>query len=96
MGSCLEVGAALRRVLEVGNNDRSRAFASGQLVDGSWLACHGKSELLAALLSCSVMITHDSMSCCAQQCRVGWLASGVLFGIPSSSSFVHNNLFRLN
>jgi len=33
VGSCLEVGAALCRVLELGKNDRSRAFALGQLVD---------------------------------------------------------------
>ena len=30
---CLEVGAALHEVLELGNDDRSRAFDLGQLVD---------------------------------------------------------------
>jgi len=28
-----------------------------------WVACHGKSELLTALLPCSATITHDSVSC---------------------------------
>ena len=60
------------------------------------MVCFGKSELLAALLSCSVMITHDNMSCCAQQCRVGWLVFGVLFDIRLASSLVHNNLFHFN
>ena len=73
---CLEVGAALRRVLEVGNNDRSRAFASGQLVDGSWLACHGKSELLAALLPCSATITHGSVSCLCSAVSRGLVSFG--------------------
>ena len=57
---------------------RSRAFALGQLVDVLWMDCYEKSELLEALLLCSAMMTHSSVSCCAQSCRVGWLASGVL------------------
>lgn len=79
MGSCLEVRAALCGVLELGNDDRSRAFALGQLVDVLWMACYEKSELLEALLPCLATMTHSCVSCCAQLCRVGWLASGVLF-----------------
>ena len=72
MGSCLEVGAALCGVLELGNDDRSRAFALGQLVDDLWMACYEKSELLEALLPYSATMTHSSVSCCAQPYCVGW------------------------
>ena len=82
VGSCLEAGAALREVLELSNDDQLWAFASGQLVDGSWVVCHGKSELLAALLPCSATISHGSVSCLcsAALCRLVSL-SGALFGI---------------
>ena len=74
VGSCLEAGAALREVLELSNDDQLWAFASGQLVDGSWVVCHGKSELLAALLPCSAMITFGSVSCSVLH-RVAWVGS---------------------
>jgi len=58
VGLCLVVGAALHGVLELGNDDRSRAFALGQLVDDLEVACFGKLELLVALFLCSAMMTH--------------------------------------
>ena len=60
------------------------------------MACFGKLELLVALLLYLATMTHDSVSCYAQQCRVGCLVSGVLFGISSTSSLVHINFFCLN
>ena len=74
MGLCLVVGAALHGVLELGNDDRSRAFALGQLVDDLKVACFGKSELLVALLPCSATMTHGSVS---------WLCSTVSHGLVS-------------
>jgi len=60
----------------------------GQLVD-LWMACSEKSELLEALLPCSATMTHGSVSCCAQPCRVGWLASGVLCLASRRLSFLY-------
>jgi hypothetical protein len=44
-----EVGAALRGVLELGNDDQLWPLASGSLDGGLCVNCHGKSELLVAL-----------------------------------------------
>ena len=69
-------------MLELGNNDRSRAFASEQLVDGSWVTCHGKPELLAVLLPCSATMTYDSVLCLCSAALCGLVSLvGVLFGI---------------
>jgi hypothetical protein len=82
VGSCLEVEAALRGVLELGNDNRLGAFALGQLVDGSWVACHGKSELLAALLPYSATMIHGSVSCLHSAASRGLVSlADVLFGI---------------
>jgi len=44
-------------------------------VGGSWVALHGKSELLAALLPCLATMIHAMCRVCAQSCRIGWLAA---------------------
>jgi hypothetical protein len=78
-------------VLELGNNDRPQAFASGQLVDGSWVACHRKSELLAALLPCSATITMAVYRVCAQP-RYGLVSlTSALFGMRFLHKFFHLN-----
>ena len=80
MGSCLEAGAALREVLELSNDDQLWAFASGQLVDGSWVVCHGKSELLAALLPCSATMTYGNVSCLCSTASRGLVIFRKSFG----------------
>jgi hypothetical protein len=49
---------------ELGNDDRLWPCALDLSLGGSWMvACHWKSELLVALLPCSVTMTHGSVSC---------------------------------
>ena len=58
---------------ELGNDNRLCSLASEPSVRGSWVACHGKSELLAALLPCSATITYGSvMFVLSRVAWVGW------------------------
>ena len=62
------------RGVELGNDNWLWLLVSGPVLCGLWVACHGKSELLAALLPCSAMITFGSVSCIVLH-RVAWVGS---------------------
>jgi len=66
---------------KLGNNNRLWPLASEPLVRGSWVACHRKSELLAALLPCSATMTYGSVSCLCSTVSRGLVSLRKFFGI---------------
>jgi hypothetical protein len=67
-------------LFELGNCDYLCPRASDPSVGGLWVACHQKSELLVAMLSCSAMMTHISVSCLCSTTSHGVVShSGVLW-----------------
>ena len=59
---------------ELGNDKWLWPLVSEPSMRGSWVACHWKSELLAALLPCSTTMTYDSVSCLCSTASHGLLA----------------------
>ena len=64
------------RGVELGNDNWLWLLVSGPVVCGLWVACHGKSELLAALLPCSATMTHGSVSCLCSAVSRGLVSFG--------------------
>ena len=66
--------------IELGNDNRLWPLASDPSVRGSWVFCHGKSELLAALFPCSAMMTYGNVSCLCSTASRGLVSLRKFFG----------------